>query len=88
MKLVFPINTLNKYPRSRDFVTRRVTTEAYGKQSLGFLGPKIWELVPEEFKSFSLSKFKAKVRKWKPEKCPCRLCEIYIKDVGFVKISS
>ena len=88
MKLVFPINNSKSYPRSNEFITRRVITEAHGKQTLGFLGPKIWDLVPDEFKSFSLSKFKAKVRKWKPNACPCRLCETYIKGLGFVKISS
>ena len=29
--------------------------------------------------SSSLSVFKNKIRKWIPEKCPCKLCQTYIK---------
>jgi len=88
MDLVFSMKDSKRYPRSREFTTRKITTVAHGTQTLVFLGPKIWDLVPVEFKSFSLSRFTKKVRKWKPNRCPCRLCEIYIKDLGFVKVSS
>ena len=29
-------------------------------------------------------KFKNKIEKWKPENCPCRLCNAYINNIGFV----
>ena len=87
MNLVFPINNLKQYSRSRDFISRKVTTVLHGKQTLSFLGPKIWNIVPDAYKSFSLSKLTKKIRKWKPNRCPCRLCEVHIKDLGFVKIS-
>ena len=28
--------------------------------------------------------FKTAIKSWKPEKCPCRLCRIYIHNVGFI----
>ena len=41
-----------------------------GLQSVRYLGPKIWELVPNNIKySNSLRKFKKLIKSWKPEEC-------------------
>ena len=32
----------------------------------------------------NLNTFKNKIKKWKPENCPCRLCKVYIKNFSFV----
>ena len=61
MDLVFSINDSERYPRTRDFTTRKINTVSHAIHTLVFLGPKIWDLVPVEFKSFSLSKFTKKV---------------------------
>ena len=50
-----------------------------------FLGPKIRELVPRDTKqSESLKSFKNKIKKWVPSKCPCRICRIYLQNIGFL----
>ena len=47
-----------------------------------------WSIIPDDFKlSNNLLEFKTKIRKWKAEKCPCRLCKIYIPGVGFIEYS-
>ena len=28
--------------------------------------------------------FKAKIKKWDPQNCPCHLCKIYLQNVGFI----
>ena len=44
-----------------------------------------WDLVPNELKDIgNLAAFKKAIKKWSPEKCPCRLCKVYISNVGFV----
>ena len=56
-----------------------------GTVSISFLGPKIWNIVPNEFKKeTSLHAFKKLIKKWEPENCPCRLCKYYIQSVGFI----
>ena len=87
MNLVFPLNDHAKYPGENNFMTRNVKTVNYGKETLAHLGPIIWSIVPMDIKKFSLSKFINKIRKWKPDKCPCRLCKTYIRDLGFVVVS-
>ena len=57
----------------------------HGTESLSFLGPKIWDLVPLELKQLeSLEIFKLKIKKWIPFECPCKLCRSYLQQVGFL----
>ena len=52
---------------------------------MSYLGPKIWDLVPNEIKECeSLHAFKFKIKKWIPEECPCRISKICLGQVGFI----
>ena len=75
------INLRNKTP----FLVPSVNTEFKGKSSIRFLGPQIWNLLPESLKSVeTLSVFKTLIKTWIPNKCPCRLCKTFINNVGFI----
>ena len=53
-----------------------IRTVFIGTESIKFLGPKIWELIPDEMKELeNLWKFKRAIKLWKPTSCPCRLCK-------------
>ena len=68
-----------------EFSTRPIRVVHYWSNSLRLLGPKIWEIVPSELKRCErVDVFKSKIRKWRPHSCPCRLCDTYIHQVGFV----
>ena len=55
---------------------------------------QIWRGSLAEFGSFlqtmalkaieTLENFKAAIKRWKPENCPCTLCRDYIHGVGYV----
>ena len=50
------------------------------------LGPKIWELIPEEVKQKkSLNALKDAIKKCSPTNCPCRLCKKILHGVGFLQ---
>ena len=86
MKSVFP-DTSNPYNlcSKPEFKTSNVHTVSYGTETLTFRGPKTWSLVPIEIKNFkSLSEFKAKIKHWKPEGCSCRICRVYVANLGFI----
>ena len=71
-----------------EFYIPNVDSVFHGQASIRYLGPPIWQLVPSEFKDLNtVSAFKAAIRKWKPNKCPCRLCKTYIGNVGFIWIT-
>ena len=69
-------------PRNDTFEKRQVHSVYHGTESLSFLGPKIWDLVPVQLKqSESLDSFKLKIKNWVPFECACRLCTTYIQQV-------
>ena len=80
MSEVFPDRTTEYNLRGNpNLSTRNLHSVHYGTDSLSHLGPKIWNLVPNNIKdSETLNIFKSKIKMWVPEKCPCRLCKTYI----------
>ena len=68
-----------------DFQKNRGNTVHYGTESIRVIAPKIWDLIPNDIKrSSSINSFKSKIKSWKTDKCPCRLCKTYISNVGFL----
>ena len=68
-----------------EFSIPNVNSVVHGQASIRYLRPLIWQLVLSEFKDLNtVSAFKAAIRKWKPNNCPCRLCKTYIENVGFI----
>ena len=64
---------------------RAVKSVYHGTESLSFRGPKTWDILPTDIKnSESLRDFISKVKKWKPVGCTCRLCKIYVNNLGFI----
>ena len=69
----------------KDVFQKSVRSEVHGKDSLAFLGPKIWELLPDSLKSLADHKlFKFKIKFWRPFACPCRNCRQYIHGIGLL----
>ena len=67
-----------------ELYSRNLKTVTYGTESVSFMAPKIWSIVPQELKnSQSICSFIKGIRKWKPN-CPCRLCKSYLQHVGFL----
>ena len=68
-----------------EFVRPKVHSVFHGKESISYLGPHIWDMIPVEMKNLTtISAFKRKVKNWKLENCPRRLCKPYIQNVGFI----
>ena len=82
---IFKENEAYSLRSGKHLARRNMRTTQYGTHSVSNLGAKIWELLPEEIKnSPTLFIFKNKIKKWIPEKCPCKLCQTYIKNIGFI----
>ena len=79
--------TNNEYnSRNRPyFITPQVHIVFHGTESISYLGPEIWDIAAEEFKSKkSLISFKESIKMWVPTNCPCRVCKVYLYRVGFI----
>ena len=76
------VKSLNKRLNYRP---QKPNTSSFGLESFRWLGPKIWELIPDNVKhAKSLSAFKNALKKLNIDKCPCKLCRDYIQGVGYI----
>ena len=85
MKEVFDIIE-SPYPLRNElrFKSPNIRTVRYGTETAAFVGFRIWSYMPSELKeSASLNKFRSKIKTWKPENCPCKLCKIYLQRIGY-----
>ena len=87
MKEVLTMNDPAYYFRSESshFKQRNFKTTKYGLQSISYLAPRIWDLIPTNIKkSKTLQEFKTQIKSWYPDQCPCRLCKTYVAQIGFI----
>ena len=71
--------------RNEKFKSYRVRSVHYGTETLSYLGPKIWNMLPNRCRqATSAEEFKREIKKWIPDNCPCRLCKNYVNGVGFI----
>ena len=67
------------------FCSYNVKTVLGGIETLSYLGPKIWNLVPSDIRDCATEPiFRQKIKKWKQDTCPCRLCKVCIPNFGFM----
>ena len=87
MDNVFRLRTDNPYNLRQAFEFSRpiVKTIYHGSESISYLGPKIWDMLPESLRNMeNLETFKKEIKIWEPNNCPCWLCKVYIEGVGFL----
>ena len=74
-------NVTHNFRKNSTFETRNIKSVDYGSEPISFIGPKIWELLPSSITDLeNINIFKANIKSWKPENCPCRLCRLHIAD--------
>ena len=68
------------------YIRPNVNTVKKGENSLRYFGPIVWnEMLPNDLKVHtSLDEFKINLKKWIPTNCPCKICKLYVKDIGFI----
>ena len=73
-----------------DFAMPNVMSVFHGSESISYLGPKIWDIVPFKLKELTsvVVAFKKGIKEWKPKNCPCRLYKKYVSNLGFITVTS
>ena len=67
-----------------EFVRPKFHSVFHGKESISYVGPQIWDMIPVEMKNLiTINAFKREVKNWKLKNCSCRLCKPYMQNVGF-----
>ena len=86
IKEIFEIENRN-YNFRHDLLIKRCNIRSvyYGTETASFMGPKIWETLPNSCKDATpLKRFKVNLKRWIPENCPCGLCKTYIQGAGLL----
>ena len=87
MHEIFKLKDQPQYNLRYNFLfSRPLAKSVYkGTESLSFSGPKIWDILPDTYKDLpELDSFKVALKKWRPVNYPCRICKVYIANVGSV----
>ena len=73
----------------QEFEAERKRTAYFGLETISYRSPQFWSLLPEHMRRLnSIEQFKSvSVRQWVCNFCPCRLCKVYLQNVGFYKFS-
>ena len=89
MSNMFKLKAENSYNLRHvsEFSRPMVKSVYHGTESISYLGPKIWDIIPEKLKKNidNLAHFKKAIKTWKPDNCTCRLCKVYIEYAGFLQ---
>ena len=87
MKDVFLLNPTSTYNlrKRATFYQRPIKSVHFGTESLSNLAHNIWDSIPSEIRNLdSLLKFKTAIKNWNFDDCTCRLCKVYVPQVGFI----
>ena len=87
MNEIFTIRHQNQYNLRNwtYFDVPKVEIVNPGSESVRYLGPKIWEVIPTHIKELDIiGNFKIAIKKWKSETSPCRLWKVYLQNIGYI----
>ena len=70
------------------FIRPNVRRVDMGEKSLRSFGPIIWNtMLPDKMKSCpNVNVFKATIKSWIPDNCRCKLCKVYVPQLGYVDL--
>ena len=76
------------HSRSNALFQRPNINTVHNGEELRWFGPIVWDImIPGNIKAIcDLKEFKQKVEVWTPENCPCKLCKVYVPNLGFVPL--
>ena len=81
---IFPLRSVYYNLRYQiDFSVIRANASHFGLNSLQYFALKVWNVGSPELKNLNnFEMFKSEIRKWEPTHCKCKLCLLYIQNVG------
>ena len=83
----FPVRQQSNYNMRKNsyFAMPRAKTVNHGLESLSYLGSKLWDSIPSHMKiTDSINEFKHVTKTWKLDLCSCRLCKVYLQNIGYL----
>ena len=67
-----------------NFALPNVKFVSHGSESISYLGPKSWDIVPLELQELTLLNPSKEGIRMAKKSCRCRLCKQHISNLGFI----
>ena len=83
----FPVRQQSQYNMRNCsyFAMPRPKTVNHGLESLSYIGSKLWNSIPSHMKEIdSINEFEHVIKTWKPGLCSCKLCKVYLQNIGYL----
>ena len=83
----FPVKQQSQYNMRNYsyFVMPRDKTINHGLESLSYTGSNFWDSIPSHMKEIdSINEFEHVIKCWNPDWCSCRLCKVYLQNIGYL----
>ena len=65
----------------------KVRTTIYGTENIQYRGCLLWSSFPRFLNDCcTIQEFKRKIKQWTGDSYNCRLCRVFIKDLGFFRL--
>ena len=87
MKNIFKLRAEKLYNLRHvfEFYRPMVRSVHHGIETISYVGPKLWDIMPEKLKNIeNLEHFKREIKRLKTDNCQCRLCKAYNDSVEFL----
>ena len=84
MQVIFRENTTHyNLQNDNELIQPRVRTVSNGTESVRFKGPQLRQTLPPTIRKLeTLCQFKKEIKNWYGGNCPCKLCRIFIPNLG------
>ena len=78
-------NITYNFRNLQEFRSERKRTVFDGLETLSYHAPQLWTLLPEGIKQRNpVNLFKSNVKQWICKECPCRLCKVFVPNLGYI----
>ena len=78
-------NIAYSFRNLQEFQSERKGTVFNGLETLSYLAPQPWTLLPEKIKQRNtIHIFKSDVKQWVCKECPCRVFKVFVPNLGFI----
>ena len=78
-------NITYSFGNFQEFQSERKRTVFNGSEILSYRAPQLWTLFPEEIKQRNtINLFKSGVKQWICKEFPCKLCKVFVPNLGFI----
>ena len=83
------IESTNLLRNKLRFKSQSICTVRYGIETAAFVDSRTWSYMSSELKeSMPLNVFRSKIKSWKPDNCPYKLCKIYLQRIGYLQVTN